>query len=101
MDIHIHNYILEELLKYNTEQLIKQVGYVPKEEWTRFQESLKTSTPNYSISYAGGVSSGMNWDYHEWSVPVKEISNFFTKTLNKLKEIGKPEDVRIVFWFDN
>lgn len=104
-DGHSHSYYtLEELLNYNPEHLVKQVGYMSKETWTLFQESLKTSKPNYDLRfpYAGWSSSGMGWERHEWEVPAKVISpNFFIETLNKLKEIGKPEDVRIVFWFDN
>lgn len=75
-----------------------------KETWTTFQESLKTLTPNYSLRfpYAGWVSSDIGWEQHKWEVPAREVSpKFFIETLNKLKEICKPEDVRIVFWFDN
>lgn len=109
---HSHSYYtLKELLEYIMgEPTTKKVGFVPKEEWIQFQESLKTPTPNYYIidsivseipRYLGSIPDPTVWEYHELVVPVKEISNFFTKSLNKLKEIGKPEDVRIVFWFDS
>ncbi len=109
---HSHSYYtLKELLEYiRGEPTIKKVGFVPKEKWIQFQESLKTPTPDYSIifssvseipQYLGSKPNLTVWEYHELVAPVKEISNFFTKSLNKLKEIGKPEDVRIVFWFDS
>jgi hypothetical protein len=38
----------------------------------------------------------------EWETPYyKAASDFWSSTIPKLLRLGKPEDVRIVFWFDN
>ena len=38
----------------------------------------------------------------EWTVPYYETAyDFWAKTIPQLLALGKPEDVRIVFWFDN
>lgn len=50
------------------------------------------------------------WDHHmedkwariQWSEPYYDsVRNFLSQTIFKLLRLGKPEDVRIVFWFDN
>lgn len=50
------------------------------------------------------------WDHHmknvwariQWSEPYYDSARYFlSQTIFKLLRLGKPEDVRIVFWFDN
>jgi hypothetical protein len=104
-DGHSHSYYtLKELLDFSADNLVKEQGYMPEERWIAFQESLKTPTPDYDLRFpfAGWANSGLGWEHHEWSVPAKEISStFFVDVLNKLKQMGNPEEIRIVFWFDN
>lgn len=104
-DGHSHSYYtLKELLDFSSDSMVREKGFMPKERWIAFQESLKTSTPDYNLRFpfAGWANSDLGWEQHEWEVPAKEISStFFVDVLNKLKLISNPENVRIVFWFDN
>lgn len=57
------------------------------EFWTRLTTKLGRKQPVFS----------MDWSVHYYEV----ASDFLSGTLPRLWRLGKPEDVRIVFWFDN
>lgn len=60
---------------------------VVDEFWTRFTTKLGCKQPVFS----------MDWSVHYYEV----ASDFLSETLPRLWRLGQPEDVRIVFWFDN
>ena len=38
----------------------------------------------------------------EWGVSYRDcVGSFLTETIPALQKLGAPDDVRIVFWFDN
>jgi hypothetical protein len=117
-DGHSHSWFtLQELLDYDWNSGIKHVGLVGKEEYKEFKNS---GSPN---SWCGGSSATLisnqemeDWiddkikfdeekfiqTLIEWYTPAKDSAgSFYTDSIEKLKQLGDPEDVRIVFWFDN
>lgn len=68
---------------------IKKVSVEQFEMWEKNPESRPQNPENYYARASWGISyrqavGGRFWDYVEY-----------------LKTLGKPEDVRMVFWFDN
>lgn len=104
-DGHSHSYYtLEDLLKYDKNTQNPESGYVMKDRWVKFQASLKTSEPDYELRFpfAGWANPELGWEYHEWQVPAIAISPIlFYKVIPELRTLGEPENIRIVFWFDN
>ena len=66
-------------------ELASKETYLDLEEWGSDAHSLSWLTLAELEAYAGP----------------RDQSSFWTRDLSKLHEIGKPDDVRIVFWFDN
>jgi hypothetical protein len=121
-DGHSHSYFtLKELQDYDWMQTTKSYGTVTLEEYKKFKETK--IPPDY---YCGGVSGGSvinltnkemdkaiaensfikGYEYYTrigWETTYKDAVGkyFFETTMENLKKIAPPEDVRIVFWFDN
>jgi len=117
LDGHNHSYLLlSELLGYDWEgQATTHYGVFSEEEYVQFK---KTGVPG---SHAGDVFGSnvvvVNGDeifdvpndgksYHtraSWEETYAQSVGpaFLERTLPALKELGHPDDVRIVFWFDN
>lgn len=105
---------LKELLDYDWNQKVKFAGLVSKSE---YQEFKNNGSPQ---SWCGGSNALLisNEDMEkyirgeitfekdfintliQWELPVKECT-YFNEAIETLKTLGKPEDVRIVFWFDS
>jgi hypothetical protein len=108
---HSHSWLtLEELQTVNWDDekaTIKQSGVVRNDDWDKFQESVKSGKPDYWFSYSAAVvgKGAENFSYHEWECPLKEQFDEFiegvVKYLPKICETTNPNDIRIVFWFDN
>jgi len=118
-DGHSHSYLtVKELLAYDWNQTTKKRGVVSEEEYQEIIDKPKR--------YAGGVSGrdivhvtpsqmdrlithpelkDKDKSYYttvEWKETYKEaVRDFYIETLPRLKGLGKPNKVRIVFWFDN
>ena len=102
---HSHSYLtLQELLNYDFETMIPDIGYILNETWEKFQETLKNGSPDYSLLYPcdDWITSDLGWMDRMWEQPAKTIDKqFYEKTIPRLKELGSPDEIRIVFWFDN
>lgn len=119
-DGHSHSWLtLKELIEFNWENEFLNEGCVNAAQFKDYLDNGKpsswcrgvglvsvetpTSTRNMIENY------GLQHPFLEktytvvsWSENYKSYcSEFFEKTIPKLKELGKPEDVRIVFWFDS
>ena len=120
-DGHSHSWhTLKDLLEWDWEQVTVHEGIVNMEEYKGFKEN------GYPESWCGGVGGGNskvvsneemdkllasgkkdpNQRYYtsvRWEESYRNAAGdwFFKETLPTLQRLGKPEDVRIVFWFDN
>ena len=47
------------------------------------------------------ATSEPSWKQVTWKVTYRDIAGDFLEALQKLCFMGKPENLRIVFWFDN
>jgi len=121
LDGHSHSWItLRELLEYDWSRKTKHRGVVDE---SGFKEFLEKGKPR---SWCGGIS-GKNVVFVtndemkmivegrmareenkkyvtkvEWEETYREtVGYFLDEVIPKLKNLGEPDDVRIVFWFDN
>ena len=107
VDGHSHSYYtLTELLEIDWDGAIKEAGYIEDERWSKFYASLQTDNPDYKLRYpySQGIGSSLHatHTWHEWEIPLKiSVSDFYNLTLPKLVKLGEPNNVRIVFFFDN
>lgn len=120
-DGHSHSWLtLKELIDYDWNQTTKHRGVVSKESYYRY---IHTGKPDYccggisgqSIKIVsnehmkgildGSIIADSNMSYYttvEWTDQYKISAGIFLNTvIPKLQSLGTPEDVRIVFWFDN
>jgi len=124
IDGHSHSYLtLKELLEYDWEQVVVHRGIIDEREYTRMLASNSVSPMYWSgmtygpdveqISLAsmydlikGKFQRDPNKDYvteFEWSETYRVAvgADYLEELCTELAQYGKPEDVRIVFWFDN
>lgn len=119
-DGHSHSYLtVADLMNYAWGQGNKGEGYVAAEVYDNW-DKVSAPYPNCSDVSGGKVvkisaiqyemlkmtkSLDAGKSYYipvEWVEPAEDASGFFkSKVVDKLAKLGKPEDVRIVFWFDN
>lgn len=123
-DGHSHSWLtLEELLGYDWMRTTKHRGFVDSKEYAIFKKEGK---PRWWCGDVGGgrvfivgnetmdgillvrlsfpeILKEMSlYTKVEWSETYKESAgDFITETIPALQKLGEPEDVRIVFWFDN
>ena len=130
-DGHSHSWLtVTELMDYDWTKTTKKRGWVSPKEFARFYLKGKPDGWSGGISGGGvehvsneamlahisGGKPAFTWqDFHkmeevrggkytqvEWEIPYYEAAaNFLSETLPQLWQIGKPDEVRIVFWFDN
>lgn len=120
-DGHSHSWLtLRELQEYDWQRVTKRVGWVNDKEYAHFREHGRPR------EWSGGVSgrSVMHLtnemmdallDGHiikrddlyyytlvEWEETYREsVKHALDEIMPKLVKLGDPDDVRIVFWFDN
>lgn len=118
---HSESYLsLKELLEYDWGQITMKQGYMPYTEW--LESKISGEKPNSYSADVGGTLV-VKFDENEinpdkidqlikegksvyiktrWSVLYSEVAaHFFESAIPQLKELGDPENVRIVFWFDS
>lgn len=119
IDGHSHSYLtVEELLNYKWNELTSLEQWIVNgEQYKVFKE---TGRPKYMCKWAGGpnvvhvsqdemeklIREGKNTEHVycpvEWKEPYAESSKFFIEvTIPELRKLGKDDEVRIVFFFDN
>lgn len=121
IDGHSHSYLtLRELLEYDWNQVTQHTGYVSKEYYKTFKEKGKpdswsagvwgadvkfiTNQEMDEILNGSSPDTPQTYTHVVWDEPYYvSADNFYTKSIPMLKELsdGKPDDIRIVFWFDN
>lgn len=123
VDGHSHSWFtLREILDYDWDSGAIQRGYVDASEFKKYIENGKPSswwgdvrggnvvriTNNQMKDVIMGVYGNLNPDdthytQIEWGEPCRDAvgSQYLDTILDKLAEYGEPEEVRIVFWFDN
>ena len=111
---------LEELLNYDWERETKGRAYFNEENWLSFVESgkikrfcdaetLPVTIRRVRHDEIPNVLGRRNRQFRdtyqiqfEYMKKYSEAAGaFYTKTIPALRELGQPENVRIVFWFDN
>jgi hypothetical protein len=118
IDGHSHSWLtLRELIDFDWNQTTKQRGWVDSKEFLEWKIKGKPG------SWSGGVSGGsvrhITWqemderiekrkstvDFYcsvEWEETYREsCPTFIRKTIPALRKLGEPENIRIVFFFDN
>lgn len=124
IDGHSHSWLtLQELLKVDWDgQIARKRGMVDSTEFKKLQKIGQPSSwcgavygPNIKIISneemkqivvgCYGILDPNSFYYTgvEWSVSYREAvgSSYLQNILDKLAEYGKPDEVRIIFWFDN
>lgn len=119
---HSHSWLtLKELLDFDWHgKTVGQIGYVSEREYKQFKENGEPSTWSGGVGgqrvikvtnekmddiISGNVERGEDKVYYtqiswEWTY-AESVGDRWFMTMEKLQELGDPEDVRIVFWFDN
>lgn len=119
-DGHSHSYLsLKELLDYDWEQTTINQGMLTKDEFDRLMDNdwwkEKTTGPDkegfYWLPkapnhYSSMISGSVEVVSFKYKTTYREAAEYFYKqVMSQLKRLailaGGPENVRIVFWFDN
>lgn len=87
---------LQELLNYNINNEMTQYGVVTEEQAKVFRE--KGTIP---IEWCGWRSDMEGYERIEWKQPIREAAWLLPEIIDKLKPLGIPSNVRIVFGFDS
>lgn len=117
-DGHSHSWFtVQELLDYDWNQETQKQGWCSASEYLVFKE--KGAPTSYSGGVMGGqikhvsneemdrlIESGQSTVNHytlvKWKIKYKDhCQQLLEEVLPKLRELGPPEDVRLVFFFDN
>jgi hypothetical protein len=96
-DGHSHSWLtVQDLLDYDWDQTTKKRGMVSPEESKLLRETGKAPE-----AYCGWTNQA-NFETVEWDRKYRDEAPYFLNTtLPRLQELGPPDEVRIVFWFDN
>lgn len=129
VDGHSHSYFtIKELLEFDWTQTTKLSGYIDLETFERWNRWGRQHG-EYPASWCGGVGGGTTKivsneemeklveQYKDFSVPesLKRVfslfewetsyhraaDDFWSDTIPRLLALGSPEEIRVVFWFDN
>jgi hypothetical protein len=85
-------YTLQELIEFNWDFTFTNHGVISP---TEIAGLLDGKIPT---EYCG-MSNLQGYEYREWEERFE--SSFVTEAIPELKKLGSPDNVRIVFWFDN
>lgn len=81
-----------------------RISHVSEVEMKRRVDAIKPPEPGGSIAMEKAIKASLG-DYYclcEWTTPyMRSAREFLSSTMPRLWRLGAPEDVRIVFWFDN
>ncbi len=86
---------LQELINVNLEAPITMRGMVPK---TMAEDYKKSEKPPTTMA---AWSANPDWVKFEWQQPLGEQAPLIADLIKALKPHGAPENVRLVFGFDN
>jgi hypothetical protein len=108
-DAHTPSYLtLEELKSVDWKnEMITIDRLFRKDQLAAFKESVKAGKPNYNfIDTWCSMSSNMDeWEHDEIQVPIEyEFKKLYWFQLFEMQSYDyrcKPDELRIVFWFDN
>ena len=94
-----YSYItLKEMIEYDLKQKAIQSYYTTKEDAKKYRS--KKIIPRYVCSNMSGNDPDHNdYEYVEVEQSLDAIVYLFPKIIKKLKSLGSPENVRIVFGF--
>ena len=118
-DGHSHSFLtVQELLDYDWNQTTKKEGYVTQQGWDHHRSGMEIHS--YWTERITGLTiiSNKAMDrkkeelpeliskeyvtYLKWEVSYKRSAGFFTeRTIPALQQLGDPENVRTLFFFDN
>ena len=88
---------LKELLEYDLDAPVTVRGYVSREAAQRYRETGEIP----------GSFAASTWTHHEgfeqieWQVPIRESAWLIPRLIEEIRGLGDPENVRLVFGFDN
>jgi hypothetical protein len=88
--------LLSELEKVDWLRPIVTSGYVKNDMAERFKQ--------YGVepqAWCQGVSHGMGYQWIEWTKPLAQALHLAPRLTMDLRKLGAPDDVRMVFGFDN
>lgn len=96
-DGHSHSWFtLKELLEADWDQIKTNRGMVTPEQAEEFKKN--GTLPDTWCAW----TSQKDAVQIEWTWPLRDVCDeFINGTIPKLQELGEPDKVRIVFWFDN
>lgn len=115
IDGHSHSYhTLKQLLAYDWTQVGRKTGIIALEEyknWSSYRKRRGYSPYVYCAEIGGGGVKVVDEDAVDtegathvrarWDEPYNRCAaGFLFELMPKLWRLGRPEDVRIVFWFD-
>lgn len=119
-DGHSHSWLtVRELLDYNWDQVTTKIGIVDLDTYMKLREAPDKGPDSYCGGIAGrGVVLWTAAEVEEaidtkqeprcthvqmsWNDKYRtRVPGFIEETIPKLQALGEPEDVRIVFFFDN
>lgn len=124
-DGHSHSFLtLKELLDYNWNQTTQKQGYLSLREYKEVLNTkknpeswcgdisginiIKIDTDEADLFIKKELDKCRSYDKKEiyvlykWNILYKEYcGDFLNISLPALQDLGNPEEVRIVFWFDN
>jgi hypothetical protein len=122
VDGHSHSWLmLSEVLAFDYDgQGTTQYGVVSEKEYLHFKENGKpdswagdvsgrsvehVSNAEMELILSGQIEREEGINYYtrvQWTETYKaSVGNEWFNTLNHLRELGNPDNVRLVFWFDN
>lgn len=88
---------LKELLEYDLDGPVTVRGYVTREAAQRYRETGEI--PRSSAASTWTHQAGL--EQIEWQVPIRESAWLIPRLIEEIRDLGSPENVRLVFGFDS
>ena len=86
---------LKELLDYDLDAPVTVRGYVPQETAKRFRETGENPDSWATWTPLPG------FERIEWQMPIRQMASLIPRLIEEISVLGDPENVRLVFGFDN
>ncbi|GIK65154.1 MAG: hypothetical protein BroJett018_29480 [Chloroflexota bacterium] len=110
-EINSSNFDISQPIQYNLLEIrdLQSEGKITicdADQMIELLTSINPSFPQWKNRRSMGSLIGTHYPKHyvdcEWQQPLYTlVGEFWSETMPRLLRLGKPEDVRIVFWFDN